>query len=322
MRLATVLTPESDLNLKLACQLGVSDLVTRYPGPGVDALQKMKQRVESFGLTVSVLEGYLPIENTILGNDRRDAEIEETIQLIQNMRTVGIPTLCYNFMAGTDWVRTSLDEKERGGALVTAFDIDQVDRAMSLENVEDRAASTTAIGVQTISTEQLWENLEYFLQRVVPVAEQCGIKLAMHPDDPPLDELLGRARIMNNVEAFERLVSLVPSQSNGVCFCQGTFAEIGADIPGAIRRLGPHIHYVHFRDIRGSRERFVETFHDNGKTDMAAAFRAYRDVGFDGPIRPDHVPQLTGEEDGEPGYTMLGRLYAYGYIRGLMQAIM
>ena len=96
---------------------------------------------------------------------------------------------------------------------------------------------------------------------------------------------------------------------------------MGADIPETIRRLGPHIRYVHFRDIRGTRENFVETFHDNGQTDMPAAFRAYRDVGFDGPIRPDHVPQLIGEEDGEPGYTMLGRLNAYGYIRGLMQAI-
>jgi mannonate dehydratase len=143
----------------------------------------------------------------------------------------------------------------------------------------------------------------------------------MHPDDPPLPEFLGRARIMNSVESFERLVRLVPSPSNAICFCQGTFAEMGEDIPAAIRRLGPHIRYVHFRDVRGTRERFVETFHDNGPTDMAAAMRAYREIGFDGPMRPDHVPQLVGEEDGPPGYTMLGRLFAFGYMRGLMHAI-
>jgi mannonate dehydratase len=142
----------------------------------------------------------------------------------------------------------------------------------------------------------------------------------MHPDDPPLDEFLGKARIMNSVEGFERLVKLVPSPSNAICFCQGTFAEMGLDIPATIRRLGKHICYVHFRDVRGTADAFTETFHDNGPTDMVAAMRAYRAIGFDGPIRPDHVPQLAGEDDGEPGYTIKGRLFAFGYMRGLMQA--
>jgi mannonate dehydratase len=164
----------------------------------------------------------------------------------------------------------------------------------------------------------LWNNLEQFLQEVIPIAEAEGVTLAMHPDDPPLPEFLGKSRIMNSVENFERLVNLVPSARNAICFCQGTFATMGLDIPQTIRRLGKHIKYVHFRDARGTAESFAETFHDNGPTDMAAAIRALRDVGFDGPIRPDHVPQLEGEDDGEPGYTMLGRLFAYGYIRGLI----
>jgi mannonate dehydratase len=95
---------------------------------------------------------------------------------------------------------------------------------------------------------------------------------------------------------------------------------MGASIPETIYELGPHIRYVHFRDIRGTKENFTETFHDNGPTDMAAAVKAYYEVGFEGPIRPDHVPQLFGEEAGEPGYTQLGRLFAYGYMRGLMHA--
>ncbi len=158
------------------------------------------------------------------------------------------------------------------------------------------------------------------MRQLIPVAERAGVVLAMHPDDPPLAQFHGKARIMNGVENFERLVALVDSPSNKVCFCQGTFAEMGVDIPPAIRRLGKHIGYVHFRDVRGTAESFVETFHDNGPTDMVAAVRAYRDIGFDGPIRPDHVPQLAGEDEGEPGYTIKGRLFAFGYLQGLIQA--
>ena len=235
-------------------------------------------------------------------------------QLLQVMSELEIPVLCYNFMAGTDWVRTRVDLPERGGAVVTQFDLEQIDQAVSLDD------AGRSLEHEILTQDQLWENLGYFLERLVPHAEKRGIALAMHPDDPPLDVFMGRARIMNSVENFLRLVSLVPSPVNGICFCQGTFAEMGVDIPAAIRQLGPFIRYVHFRDIRGTRESFAETFHDNGPTNMVTAIRTYREVGFTGPIRPDHVPQLIGEDDGEPGYTMLGRLFAYGYMRGLMQA--
>jgi mannonate dehydratase len=232
-----------------------------------------------------------------------------------------VPILCYNFMAGTDWVRTRLDAPERGGAKVTAFDLREVGRAALLTHDASEASSAAEPPGEGITAEQLWDNLQRLLQALLPVAEQAGVALAMHPDDPPLPALLGRARIMNSLENFQRLLRLAPSPANGVCFCQGTFAEMGVDIPAAIAALGPHIRYVHFRDVRGASDRFVETFHDNGPTDMAAAMRAYRDAGFDGPLRPDHVPQLAGEDDGEPGYTMQGRLFAYGYMRGLMQAV-
>ena len=314
MRLASVLTPLSDINLRLARQAAVTDITVRYLGPTLEPMLETKRKIESFGMRWSVVEGYLPIENIKLGNERRDEEIEEVAGLLRHMATAKIPILCYNFMAGTDWVRTAVDRPQRGGALVTRFDAAQAEQAVSLEGAERR------LDVHSISADQLWSNLEYFLRRILPVAQQCGVVLAMHPDDPPLDEFLGRARIMNSVENFERLMTLVPSSSNAICFCQGTFAEMEADIPDAIRRLGRHIRYVHFRDIQGNRSSFDETFHDNGQTDMVAAMRAYRDIGFNGPLRPDHVPQMAGEEDGEPGYTMLGRLFAFGYIRGLMQA--
>ena len=313
MRLATVLTPMSDENLTLAAQCGVTDVVGRYPGSNLDDLLKLRDRIESFGMKLAAIEGYLPIERLKVGQDD-GTELSAMKSLIGNLRTAGVPLLCYNFMAGTDWVRTRLDAPERGGAKVTAFDLADVRRAMSL------SATTSELSRESISADRLWQNLEAFLKALIPVAEQANVTMCMHPDDPPLPELLGKARIMNSVENFERLISLFPSPSNAICFCQGTFASMGVDIPATIRRLGKHIKYIHFRDVRGTRESFVETFHDNGKTNMAAAMRAYREIGFSGPIRPDHVPQLYGEDDGEPGYTMLGRLFAYGYLRGLMQA--
>ncbi len=325
MRLATVLTPMSDENLTLAAQCGVTDVVGRYPGPSLNELVRMKEQVESYGMRLATVEGYLPIENLKLGRDD-GTELAAMKTLLRNMRQIGVPILCYNFMAGTDWVRTRLDSPERGGAKVTAFSLAHVEQAMSLNlrrGAADAGSASAANlrGDDTITADQLWRNLEHFLRELIPVAEEMGVTMCMHPDDPPLMQLHGKARIMNSVENFERLVNLVPSASNAICFCQGTFAAMGCDIPASIRRLGPHIKYVHFRDVRGTREEFVETFHDNGPTDMAAAMRAYRDIRFDGPMRPDHVPQLYGEDDGEPGYTMLGRLFAYGYMRGLMHAV-
>ncbi len=312
MRLASVLTPMSDENLRLAVQCGVTDIVDRYPGPTLEDVLKVKVRVESFGLRLAAIEGYVPMENLIFGCDD-GTELAAMKNLVRHLGESGVPILCYNFMAGTDWVRTKLDVAERGGATVTEFNLAEAEQAMSLSD------DTTEIGDEAIDAAALWHHLEFFLAELLPVAEEAGVDLAMHPDDPPLPSFRGKARIMNSVENFERLIALSDSSRNGICFCQANFVAMGADIPDAIRRLGPRIRYVHFRDVEGMVDNFRETFHDNGPTDMVAAMRAYREVDFDGPIRPDHVPQFAGEK-GEPGYTMQGRLFAYGYIRALLQA--
>lgn len=314
MRLASVLTPLSHENLTLAAQTGVEEIVVRYPGPDLTELDAIKARIESYGMRLGVVEGNLPIDDIKLGRDD-GTEMEEMKALVRHLGEIGVPLVCYNFMAGTDWIRTSIDAPERGGAKVTAFDLAELESARIpghepfRESLEPGARG-----------DQLWANLEAFLTEIVPVAEEAGVIMAMHPDDPPLPKLLGNERVMHCVEGFERLVDLVPSPSNAIAFCQGTFSEMGIDIPAAIRLLGKHIAYVHFRDVCGTAECFTETWQDTGQTDMVEAMRAYREVGFDGPIRPDHVPQLIGEDDGEPGYTMLGRLFAYGYTRGLMHA--
>ena len=314
MKLASVLTPLNEENSQLAVQCGVEGVVVRYPGPTLEDVQAAKKTVEDHGLELLAIEGFLPIEKIKTGTDHDGSELLAMNALIRHMGQAGIPLLCYNFMSGTDWVRTQIDAPERGGAKVTAFNLEDVRQAVSLSSTTQLDSSAT------ISAEDLWKNLESFLQDVIPVAEESGVTLAMHPDDPPLPEFRGKARIMNSVESFERLMSLVPSSRNAICFCLGTFVEMGVDVVDAIHRLGSHIKYVHFRDVRGTAESFVETFHDNGPTDMPAVIRALKECNYSGPIRPDHVPQLFGEDEGDPGYTMLGRLFAFGYIRGLLDA--
>ncbi|MFZ9578309.1 MAG: mannonate dehydratase [Ilumatobacteraceae bacterium] len=314
MKLASVLTPLSDENLTLAAQCGVDQIVVRYPGPDLSEFNRMQQRIRSFGMEIGVVEGYLPIDRIKLGTDD-GTDLKAMKALIRHLSDLDIRLVCYNFMAGTDWIRTSVDTLERGGSKVTAFRLADLDKA----RIPGRPAFRAELEPGAKRPE-LWKNLQNFLEEIIPVAEDAGVVMAMHPDDPPLPQLLGNDRIMHDVAGFERLVEIVKSPSNKIAFCQGSFSEMGIDIPATIRRIGSHIAYVHYRDVVGTADDFRESWQDNGQTDMAEAMRAYREVGFSGPMRPDHVPQMIGEDDGEPGYTMLGRLFAFGYIRGMMHA--
>ena len=182
-------------------------------------------------------------------------------------------------------------------------------------------APLTEAGI--VTEEQLWQGLAYFLEAVVPVAEEAGVRLAMHPDDPPLSPIRGVGRIMTCPDNSQRLIDMVPSPSNGITFCQGCFSEMGVDVPATIAHFcaQDRIYFGHFRNLRGTAARFTETFHDEGGADMYAIMRAFHESGYDGAIRPDHVPTLEGEDKGHAGYTVLGRLFAVGYMRGLMDAL-
>jgi len=280
-------------------------------------IKGVKKAWEDVGLTLRVIEGPPSLGTaTKLGLAGRDEEIDHFIQLMKNLSEAGIDTICYNWMPVINWARTTMDRPGRGGALVSAFDIEA---AAQQEKI-------TEYGVLT--HEKMWENLTYFLKAVVPEAEKYGIKLALHPDDPPIREIRGIPRIMTSVDAFNRLLDIYPSPSNGITFCQGSFASMGekdkgVDIPAAIRHFGKRkaIHFVHFRDVRGHATNFEETFHDNGKTDMYAAMKSYYEIGFKGPIRPDHVPTMAGDSNDKPGYSSIGTLFAIGYMRGLMEGI-
>jgi mannonate dehydratase len=275
------------------------------------AIMAVKEAWAKEGLTFRVVEGPPALyEKTKLGLDGRDQEIENFISFIGNLAKAGIDTICYNWMPVISWARTSMDRPSRGGALVSAFDID---------GIKDN--SLTSYGEFTKET--MWKNLTYFLKAVVPEAEKHGVKLALHPDDPPVDAIRGIPRIMTSADAFKRMIETVPSPSNGITLCQGTFATMGEDIPSLIKYFGKRnkIHFVHFRDVRGDRNHFEETFHDDGKTDMYEAMKTYYEIGFRGPMRPDHVPTMAGDSNEHPGYSNIGALFAIGYMRGLIEAI-
>ena len=318
IKLAEYLPPFPNLTWTLARQAGVTHAVSQVPPDGPEGLGwdflpllRMKNRFADFGLTLEVIETGFPwLHNGKLGRPGRDEEIDRCCALLRNLGAVGVPVVCWNFMAVFNWTRTSTTTPTRGGALVTSYD-----------HALMRNAPPTEAG--EVSDDQLWESLAYVMERIVPVAEKAGVRLALHPDDPPISPIRGVARILRSPEAMRRAIDLAPSPNNGVTFCQGTFAAMNADIPQEICAFGERgaIHFVHFRDVRGTPEKFVETFHDDGQTDMAEAMRTYRTIGFAGPMRPDHVPTMAGEENLTPGYDVLGRLFAVGYIRGLAEAV-
>lgn len=310
MRLSMIVNPFNERNLQLAAQVGVSDIVLTYPGPGLQPLLEARRMVESFGLRLSHVERKIPHLKFVHNLPGRDAQIENFKTLIRNMGEAGLEVLCYNWMPDEDWQRTSAEVLERGGAKVTEFNLAHVDR-----NVTDADGRPP----QPTSAAKLWENLEYFLEQVIPVAEDARIKLALHPDDPPLPELRGQPRIMISNEALRRVVNLVPSPSNGLCYCVGSLHPAGVDVIAGISSLIDRIFFFHARNVRGRADHFVETWHDNGEIDMPGVIRALKAGGYRGTIRPDHAPSMAGETNETPGYEMLGRLFAAGYLRGLIQ---
>ncbi len=281
----------------------------------LNVIKAVKESWDQEGLKLTVVEGPPSLNTkTKLGLPGRDEEIANFITFMKNISEVGIDTVCYNWMPLISWARSDKEMKDRGGALVMGFDIDKM-----------TGDPITEYG--TLTHDMMWKNLEYFLKAVVPSAEKYGIKLSMHPDDPPVDAIRGVPRIMTSVAAFKRLVDIYPSPNNGITW-DGTFGEMGdegkpEDLPAAMEYFGKKnvITFVHFRNVRGYRQHFHETFIDNGQMDMAKLMQILYDTGYKGPIRPDHVPTMSGDSNSFPGYSTIGTLFAIGYMRGLIDSI-
>ena len=322
MNLSVLLTNPSTTNLRLVRQAGATEIVLTCPQNTDDPTLKLTEQVRECrkqGLNVNVVERFLPHEKIVLGLEGRETQMLYIKRLIECMGKLKIGVLCYNWMPSSDWTRTRIDVKERGGALVTEFDESELKRT----KLHGKLSGQKIISDKICSAKDLWSTLESFLKEILPIAEKNNVVLALHPDDPPLPILNGKPQILYSVKQLERVLSLSKSPSNGICFCQGTFASAGEDIPKAIRTLGKAIKFVHFRDVvvHTPGSKFREAWQDTGDTNMLEAIRAYHSIGFRGTIRPDHVPTCETEDNTNPGYHILGRLWALGYIRGLMESV-
>ena len=337
-RIAYITAPQAGQRWTLMKQCGVEAAVggiNLHPKPDAEpeeqpwsygSLAEAKAKYESGGIPLEVIEARPLMEKIKLGVNGRDEEIEVVCELLRNMGKLDIPVWCYAWMPVLGVIRTSQSISSRGGAHVSGFDLqalgvegDSAERP--IRNIDGTPIAEQNAAPESVTEEQQWANLKYFLERVVPVAEEAKVKLALHPDDPPLSPIRGIARIASSIDDYQKIVDLVPSPMNGIGLCQGNFTLMTDDLPGVIRHFGEQkkIHFLHVRDVVGIPDGFEEAFHDDGKTDLVECFRAYRDVGFDGVLRPDHYPKMgTDCFEDEHG---IGRLFAVGYLKGIREAV-
>ena len=323
MTLVEFVSPAPHPLWKLCPQMGITNVVVKV-NPDLtglsdpwhyETLAGIVGRLKEAGLNVVGLEGdpfdMSPIKEYRSAISRTEAQrhreecLAHYCELLESMGRLDIKLLCYNFMVGKGWSRTGVREG-RGGAKATYFSL-----------------AETPQPELRLTVDQVWANYEYFIKAVMPTAEKCGVRMGLHPDDPCLDSLGGYARILGNVEAYDRAYAIYPSPSNAVTFCQANFKLMGVDLEETARHFGKRIAFIHVRDVEGTKEDFTELFHDQGDTDQFALMRTYRELGLDVPVRGDHVPEMAYDRvltpDGTPGYFTLGRLFANGYLKALLR---
>lgn len=315
---------------------GIVGTMDAKPGDIVweqDEFESLKHEVESHGLSLDVIES-IPIADGIkLGTAERDQLIDNYCESIRNMGRAGIPVLCYNFMPVFDWMRTDLAYKHADGTFATAFSQKEMLEYDLSKGIETRVAWVSGYTGEELQAlirqytdlneEGLFENFAYFLKRVVPVAEEAGVYLALHPDDPPWS-IFNLPRIVRDKDTIQRILDVVDSPHNGLTFCTGSLgSRPDNDLPAMIRQFGSRINFVHLRNVQLLEEHtFVEVAHPDeaGNVKLPDVMQALVDIDFHGPLRPDHGRMIWGET-GRQGYGLYDRALGAMYLHGLWQGI-
>ena len=322
-------------NFRFARQLGATHIVAHTPGEGImpstkegfwayEDLRRVCEKMAEHDLKLEAIENFLPHhwDQVLLAGPGRDAQMERLKLTIRNMGKAGIPIMGYNFSLAGVWGRVS-GPFARGGAESVGYLEDQAPPQTPIPNGEvwnTKVSEDAPPGdIGTVSRDEMWERVGWFLENLVPVAEESGVRLALHPDDPPLPELRGTARLITHPDHYQQLLDLVPSHSNAIEFCQGTVTEMpGVDVYDAICRFASEgkICYVHFRNVRGKAPNYTEVFLDEGDVDMIRALRVYKECGFDGVLMPDHTPRTSCDAPWHAGMA-----YALGYMQAARSMI-
>lgn len=301
----------------------------------LEKIEALKEEIESKGLRLSVIESVPVHEDIKMGLDTRDTYIQHYCETLRNLAKAGVDVVCYNFMPVFDWTRSHLAYELPDGSNALIYEEADVQKMNPLtgdlelpgwDTSYTKEGMKTLLGTyQTISEEDMWDNLKYFLERVIKVAEEVQVKMAIHPDDPPWP-IFGLPRIITNKENLERFLNLVDSPYNGLTLCSGSLGvSPDNDVAEMVRYFGQmgRIHFAHIRNIKITGEKsFSESSHltADGSLDITDIVRAYKEIGFQGPIRPDHGRMVWGET-GRPGYGLYDRALGATYINGLWDGI-
>ncbi|KAF7599572.1 MAG: mannonate dehydratase [Candidatus Dactylopiibacterium carminicum] len=300
----------------------------------VEKIQALKAKIEAHGLAFDVIESVPVHEDIKLGKPTRDRLIANYQQTIRNLAACGLKVICYNFMPVFDWTRTTLAKKLADGSTTLAFSVKEVEeidisKGISLpgwdSSYKPEKLKALLAEYASVDAEKLWSHLDYFLKAIIPVAEEVGIKMAIHPDDPPRP-IFGLPRIVKNRDDLARLLKIVDTPANGLTLCSGSLgAGPENNVEALVREFGGEgrIHFAHLRNVKITPQGdFEETAHrsDCGSLDMAAIVKAYHDVGFTGYVRPDHGRMIWGET-GKPGYGLYDRALGAVYLNGLWEAV-
>lgn len=321
----------------------ITTLYNKMPGEmwELSEILALKEEVQASGLAIKGIESVNIHDAIKTGAKERDAYIDTYIKTLENLGKADIHMVCYNFMPVFDWTRSELARKRADGSTVLAYNqktIDQLNPQDMFALIQDDMNGIVMPGwepermehikelfeqYKEIDDDKLFENLKYFLEKIMPVCNQYDIKMAIHPDDPAWS-VFGLPRIIINKENLKKMMEMVDDVHNGITFCAGSYGTNQAnDLPDMIRSLKGRIHFAHVRNLKfNSADDFEEAAHlsSDGSFDMYEIVKALYEIGFDGPIRPDHGRMIWGEQ-AMPGYGLYDRALGATYINGLWEAI-